>query len=173
MIKEEYSLSLFLLLPLAANENTNWDYYLERNINSLVNGYIGDVNRPYLDKHIILAFNLETLAEYKIKEIVSAENFVSYKESRINGIHIGLYSMEVSDKWNQDYLLILQNNYFNISNEAKKLIMSFWGFNSNSKLYNSLYVKAIQPIDLSKDIYPEEDIIDRNFFIEDNIILDD
>lgn len=164
MISEKYNLSLFLLLPLVTTEEKTYIDYIGDELDSLENGYSNDINLPYLDNEVFLLFNPEKMRSIPIRKL-EFNGFRLEKDVRINGNFYVKYALSIDSAYLNEKELIMDNKYFELSNEIKSKIMKFWDANANTRLYNALYVKAIEPIDIKSEITKEEDYLEQRYIL--------
>ena len=164
MISEKYNLSLFLLLPLVTTEDKTYIDYIGDELDSLENGYSSDINLPYLDNEVFLLFNPNKMKSIPVRKL-EFNGFRLEKDVRINGNFYIKYALSIDNAYLNEKELIMDNKYFELSNEIKSKIMKFWNANANTKLYDALYVKAIEPIDIKNEITKEEDYLEQRYIL--------
>ena len=65
------------------------------------------------------------------------------------------YVFEIPESFKTEYEKILENNYFELKIETKLKIMKFWNIPPSNWLFDLLFVKEIEPIDVSNEKIPE------------------
>ena len=162
MIEGKYNLSLYLLLPLTSTRIYKYTDYLSNDIEALSNGYANDINAPQYDNHMFILLDPRYITEYRSKGLSGADSFVYMKEIKIADEFFMKYTLAIDDAYLENADMIRKNNYFNLSREVKDKIMNFWNADSTSNLYNALYVKAIEPIDIANEKVAEETHFERS-----------
>lgn len=161
IINENYNMSLFLLLPLVAEEGRKADYYIKKYLESLVDGYSQDINKPWLDCHISIVFDYELMDEVDIVELSANGNFATKTSYLIHDKYVCSYALKIPDEHYDEYAYILRQDYSKVSTDTKNAILSFWGMSYGSKVFNELFTEKETYIDITKEILPEENYIER------------
>lgn len=154
------------MFPMVASDNENWQSYFKNYEKSLVNGYSGDINRPWLDKHIIVKFDSDKLTTLNVDELARNENFYKTNTCMINKKYYDLYAMMIPDEYLEEYELIKDGDYFNITAKLKHKIIRFWDIDINSEFAMSFFVKHkndIVPKNIKEEIVEEETYINKYF----------
>jgi len=157
-IKEEYNLSLFLLLPLVSIEDKRAEDYLEGYSKALVNAFHYDINKPYLDNHIHIVFDTLLFREREVATIKDKSELEKISSYQLSGIYVKSYALRIAEEYSSSLELILKNKAFNLAPEIKVKILKFWDMPVNSILFDTLYVNP--KMDISKEILPEEDYLE-------------
>lgn len=106
--------------------------------NEFVNAYIADFDKPNYDNKVILVFN-------KKQKQLPDFNMVDKYTKKVKDDEIFAYVYEMSDDLNENYTLWLLGKYSQFTDEAKKIIMTFWQADETTLLYGVLY-KDGEPI---------------------------
>lgn len=164
MIKEEdYNLSLLLLMPLVADEGLTYEHYINKNnIDALIDGYFSDINKPWLDRHLLIAFDCELMDTSEIKEMLKCSNYDAKSSYLIDDKYIRSYALKVPEWFEDEYELIAQNKYTQLSFETKQMILLFWQLTNNSLLYKILFGIHSETVDVQSEMIKEESSFEAN-----------
>lgn len=137
---------------------------------SFVNAYVGDINRPFLDNHIIVLF------KYNIKVFNNID-----KEIKENPYFCCKYDVFINNEFYLEYVFIIPpeykyviksiiNGYFHSIDENHKLhIMSFWN-NKDLSYLKDLLKKPKDLLDV-KSLYERNEIVTEEDCTEENTFL--
>jgi len=144
IFKEKTNLSLIYLLPLVAETDDKWyafknEYIPQSNINTLINGYRADINKPWLDKHVFLMFESAADKNFDIEILRSKRNFHSMYNYRLNKKFYNIVVFTVPKEYKEVYDNIIEDQTGLIPIEVKKRILSFWLYNERINVYKMLY----------------------------------
>ena len=161
----ELNLSILTLLPLAIEGNTTYKELLNGNLNALVNGYSGDINRPWLDDHVILVFDPEKMNTYRVNNLERLKNNTISKSILIENVPLLIHAIKILDEYHKDSILIRSNRFSELRTSIKIRILSFWRQNENSDLYKVLFSRDYSNNSISEEIIPEESFVSQKYVI--------
>lgn len=114
------------LLALVDNELTREDISEK---NGFIGLYIGDINRPYLDKHIFLMYsadNVQAGAVDVLKRLQTYKNYYNRYFIKIKGKPYVLYAFI---KMNKDIEKVIQGKILtSLDLDSLKRVFKFWDF---------------------------------------------
>ena len=117
--------------------------------------YSEDINRPYLDNHIFLMYDMSTTKEafetnIKLK---SMKNLYNVYNIKINNNSYTLYAFTITSKSIKN----IKRNAFSFSDKEKMRIFAFWNFTDiNAFMLNPM---SLLRICFVSKVVPEEDYI--------------
>ncbi len=156
-----------MLLPLAVDSGNTYQTVFKHDVEAVSNGYAYDINRPWLNSHIIVTVEQDKKNRYEVSNLKKMKSFQSKFSISVNGIHYDEYVLEIQEQFKEDRELILKSCFSNISSEAKLRISSFWFMDSNSKLFRAIFSSDKPIVDISKEVLEEEDVIERGFLVSE------
>lgn len=157
MIKENFNLSLYLLFPMIAKNGERWNSYFHRTLDSLINGYIGDINKPWLDNNIILVFDYAKIPSEHIDEFITNENFMSKYTFNMDKKRYIAFNFKIPNEFSRQLELIKELHYTSLDHATKIKLLSFWKLDHTSNLYNTLFVEPIEDYDINLEVIKEQD----------------
>ena len=122
---------------------------------ALYNGFISDINNPKLDNNFFLLFESEKINTYRYKNIIESDWYNFANQINLNNEFYEKYVFEIPESFKTEYEKILENNYFELKIETKLKIMKFWNIPPSNWLFDLLFVKEIEPIDVGNEKIPE------------------
>lgn len=131
-----------------------FDKFIEDN-DALYNGFISDINNPKLDNNFFLLFESEKINAYRYKNIIESDWYNFANQINLNNEFYEKYVFEIPELFKTEYEKILENNYFELKIETKLKIMKFWNIPPSNWLFDLLFVKEIEPIDVGNEKIPE------------------
>ena len=132
----------------------NFDKFIEDK-DALYNGFISDINNPKLDNNFFLLFESEKINTYRYKNIIESDWYNFANQINLNNEFYEKYVLEIPESFKTEYEKILENNYFELKIETKLKIMKFWNIPPSNWLFDLLFVKEIEPIDVGNEKIPE------------------
>ena len=134
-----------------------WDLVLKfiEEKTALYNGFISDINNPKLDNNFFLLFESEKINTYRYKNIIESDWYNFANQINLNNEFYEKYVFEIPESFKIEYEKILENNYFELKIETKLKIMKFWNIPPSNWLFDLLFVKEIEPIDVGNEKIPE------------------
>ena len=146
------SIAYKLIIPLLDENLTIQDISPEA---GFIDIYSEDINRPYLDNHIFLLYDMSNTKEafeanLKMK---SMKNLYGVYKVKINNVDYTLYAFTITSKTIKN----IKCNAFVLSDKEKMRIFAFWNFTDfdiNAFMLNPLSVLRICFV---SSIVPEED----------------
>ena len=132
----------------------NFDKFIEDK-DALYNGFISDINNPKLDNNFFLLFESEKINTYRYKNIIESDWYNFANQINLNNEFYEKYVFEIPESFKTEYEKILENNYFELKIETKLKIMKFWNIPPSNWLFDLLFVKEIEPIDVGNEKIPE------------------
>lgn len=142
-----------LIIPLLDENITLDDISPEA---GFVNIYSEDINRPYLDNHIFLLYDLTnttTKAYVRNQKLRSSKSLYDVYNINISGNEFILYAFTITSTTIKN----IKRNAFIFSDKEKMRIFSFWNFTDsdiNAFLLDPLYFMSIGFV---SSVVPEED----------------
>jgi hypothetical protein len=116
MTKEKsYNLSTTFILPMLSRP---WVWYG----NKLINFYLGDVNRPEYDRHILVLFEYSDDDDF-IKLEQNLRNHPQYIEDYDPNSETVMFVFSIPDEFNDDYNLFKKGKYSHFSTKLKHAIL--------------------------------------------------
>lgn len=158
--RDDYNMSLLLLLPLVSIEFTKAEQLLEGYDKAFINGFSSDINKPFIDKHVHLVFDNSMYKEKDVETLISLEQLEYIASYRMSGVFVKSYALRLDDGYSLSIKKILEGNCSDLSSDIKHKIITFWNAPADSALFNALYGKGCE-LDPNKDVLPEEDYIDK------------
>ena len=122
---------------------------------ALYNGFISDINNPKLDNNFFLLFESEKINTYRYKNIIESDWYNFANQINLNNEFYEKYVFEIPESFKTEYEKILEINYFELKIETKLKIMKFWNIPPSNWLFDLLFVKEIEPIDVGNEKIPE------------------
>lgn len=162
---EKFNLSLITLLPLVTEAPSNYKTLLGKYTKALVNGYSGDINRPWLDNHVILIFDPELMDTYRVNTLEELPTKRLSKLIRIDGQPVIIYALEIHPKYSTDLKLILANRFPELKASTKIRMLSFWQQDESSSLCKLLFSKNYNQNSISEELLQEETYISQEYVI--------
>ncbi len=142
IVNRELNSSLYLLLPLAVDENQTAETIIGKYSNALIDGFSMDINKPWIDNAVHIAFDREKYRDKSISQIEKQERFNRRSLYRIENKFYEVYSIELNDDYKFQIELILKGKSFLIDEETKAKIMEFWDAPAKSKVFRILYKES-------------------------------
>lgn len=128
-LEEKKNRSLTYILPLILKD-------IPINKDGIINTYIYNINELDLNKHLIDGLFIECSYKYispnDFKYNTRCKYIRDINESKF------LTYLQIPIEYLKDIQQILDSKYSKISDNGKKLILSFWNFGSNNKVYHVL-----------------------------------
>ena len=140
-------------MPFITDYDT-FDKFIEEK-EALYNGFISDINNPKLDNNFFLLFESEKINTYRYKNIIESDWYNFANQINLNNEFYEKYVFEIPESFKTEYEKILENNYFELKIETKLKIMKFWNIPPSNWLFDLLFVKEIEPIDVGSEKIPE------------------
>lgn len=140
-------------MPFITDYET-FDTFIEEKT-ALYNGFISDINNPKLDNNFFLLFESEKINAYRYKNIIESDWYNFANQINLNNEFYEKYVFEIPESFKTEYEKILENNYFELKIETKLKIMKFWNIPPSNWLFDLLFVKEIEPIDVGNEKIPE------------------
>ena len=140
-------------MPFITDYNTLNEFIEEKE--ALYNGFISDTNNPKLDNNFFLLFESEKINTYRYKNIIESDWYSFANQINLNNEFYEKYVFEIPESFKTEYEKILENNYFELKIETKLKIMKFWNIPPSNWLFDLLFVKEIEPIDVGNEKIPE------------------
>ena len=140
-------------MPFITDHET-FDKFIEDK-DALYNGFISDINNPKLDNNFFLLFESEKINTYRYKNIIESDWYNFANQINLNNEFYEKYVFEIPESFKTEYEKILENNYFELKIETKLKIMKFWNIPPSNWLFDLLFVKEIEPIDVCNEKIPE------------------
>lgn len=140
-------------MPFITDYET-FDTFIEEKT-ALYNGFISDINNPKLDNNFFLLFESEKINTYRYKNIIESDWYNFANQINLNNEFYEKYVFEIPESFKTEYEKILENNYFELKIETKLKIMKFWNIPPSNWLFDLLFVKEIEPIDVGNEKIPE------------------
>ena len=173
IFKEKYTLSITYLLPLVAKANQEWfmgrqKYIPLSMIKTFVNGYSGDINKPWLDNHLFLLFESEYDKDFNPSTLRERSTFHSSYGYRIDKKFYTVFVFNLPKEYNDIYKDIKESKFDLIPRGLKKSIIEFWLYNQRYALIEMMYPDKNPKRGtnaLSKEIIKEHD--DLNVLFQD------
>jgi hypothetical protein len=163
---EKFNLSFILMFPMIAESDEKWSDYFGNHMDALVNGYSGDINKPWLDKHVFVKFDTSKLEVLNIGKLLKNENFERNDTVLIDDGYYDIYAMRIPEQYLAEYYIIKSNDFYNISSELKHKIMRFWEVDISSSIGSALFYKHKHDAmdrKIDKEMVDEEIYIDETF----------
>lgn len=157
IINENHNMSLFLLLPLIAEEGRDAEYYISQHKNALIDGYAFDVNKPWLDCHISVVFDCELMNKVEVYELANNANFVCKTSYCIGDKYVYSYSLSIPATMRAEYELLMNQNYSKVSHDTTAMILAFWRPEFDSKITKELLNLNKSSLKMCEEILPEEE----------------
>lgn len=159
-MENEYNLSFLLLCPLLFEKNDVG--FFENSKQWIENGYIGDINKPWLDNHFMISVSIENSPEYKISKFQNHKDFTGRYTYLIHGEWLDIYSFEIPDSIKRDYENIVNGRLNSISVTNKSIILNYWKSKELSSLVEKIITKEEFASGISEEIVPERQFTSRN-----------
>ena len=159
------NLSLLTLLPLTFTEHTTFTKLFKGNTDALINGFSGDINRPWLDNHVIVLFDPEMMDTYRVNGLKDLKNHTMSKIVRIDKTPLLMHAIKIHEEFDKDAVLIRANRFSELRSSLKIRILSFWKQNEESDLYKVLFSKNYSDNSIAKELMPEEDYASQAYVI--------
>ena len=167
MKEKSFNMSLYMIFPLLTDAKKDAYYYFKGEIDSLLNGYSNWIERPQLDRNLIVSFDSEKMNCYKIKNLTSLDSFKGIKDVRQNKLYRTLYMFDIPEDMHEYYSMIKSGNYFELPMWLKVKILTFWRLGFDSALYDELFVRSISPIDINAEDFGEIDNVSFQYIEEE------
>lgn len=150
IFREKINPSLLFLLPLIADNNRDWSYYLGPdgmdNDSYFINAYSSDINSPFLDNHVLLMFDSKQLVYSNTVNLERARRYRNKYSMRIDGKFYTILSFEIDEEDIRDKNMVLAGDYSHATADYKARVLSFWPIAPDSDIFKELY--------LSEKIFP-------------------
>lgn len=159
------NLSLLALLPLALESPTTYTKLLGESLSALMNGFSGDINRPWLDKHVIVVFDPEKMDTYRVNGLIKLKNHTMSKIVNIDKTPLLMHALKIDDEYQKDADLIRFNRFSELRTSVKIRILSFWKQNEDSDLYKVLFSRNYSGNSIAKELLPEESCASQAYVI--------
>lgn len=156
---------MLLLLPLAFESKIDNIRAFGRDASALINGYAGDINRPWLDKHVIVVFDPERLDSTSINSFKNNAEVSLSRNIRIDKVNVHIEALKIKEKYESELKLIMLGRYIDLKIETKVKILSFWHQGDESDLFRILFSKNYSQNKLAAELLPEEDFIPQDYII--------
>lgn len=140
-------------MPFITDYNTFNEFIEEKE--ALYNGFMSDTNNPKLDNNFFLLFESEKINTYRYKNIIESDWYRFANQINLNNEFYEKYVFEIPETFKPEYEKILENNYFELKIETKLKIMKFWNIPASSWLFDLLFVKEIEPVNIADEKIPE------------------
>ena len=140
-------------MPFITDYNTFNEFIEEKE--ALYNGFISDTNNPKLDNNFFLLFGSEKINTYRYKNIIESDWYRFANQINLNNEFYEKYVFEIPETFKPEYGKILENNYFELKIETKLKIMKFWNIPASNWLFDLLFVKEIEPVNIADEKIPE------------------
>lgn len=140
-------------MPFITDYNTFNQFIEEKE--ALHNGFISDTNNPKLDNNFFLLFESEKINTYRYKNIIESDWYRFANQINLNNEFYEKYVFEIPETFKPEYEKILENNYFELKIETKLKIMKFWNIPASNWLFDLLFVKEIEPVNIADEKIPE------------------
>lgn len=140
-------------MPFITDYNTFNEFIEEKE--ALYNGFISDTNNPKLDNNFFLLFESEKINTYRYKNIIESDWYRFANQINLNNEFYEKYVFEIPETFKPEYEKILENNYFELKIETKLKIMKFWNIPASNWLFDLLFVKEIEPVNIADEKIPE------------------
>lgn len=140
-------------MPFITDYNTFNEFIEEKE--ALYNGFISDTNNPKLDNNFFLLFESEKINTYRYKNIIESDWYRFTNQINLNNEFYEKYVFEIPETFKPEYEKILENNYFELKIETKLKIMKFWNIPASNWLFDLLFVKEIEPVNIADEKIPE------------------
>lgn len=140
-------------MPFITDYNTFNEFIEEKE--ALYNGFISDTNNPKLDNNFFLLFESEKINTYRYKNIIESDWYRFANQINLNNEFYEKYVFEIPETFKPEYEKILENNYFELKIETKLKIMKFWNIQASNWLFDFLFVKEIEPVNIADEKIPE------------------
>ena len=140
-------------MPFITDYNTFNEFIEEKE--ALYNGFISDTNNPKLDNNFFLLFESEKINTYRYKNIIESDWYRFANQINLNNEFYEKYVFEIPGTFKPEYEKILENNYFELKIETKLKIMKFWNIPASNWLFDLLFVKEIEPVNIADEKIPE------------------
>lgn len=140
-------------MPFITDYNTFNEFIEEKE--ALYNGFISDTNNPKLDNNFFLLFESEKINTYRYKNIIESDWYRFANQINLNNEFYEKYVFEIPETFKPEYEKILENNYFELKIETKLKIMKFWNIPASNWLFDFLFVKEIEPVNIADEKIPE------------------
>lgn len=141
-----------LILPL--NETTIDPKYLTPDY-GFVNAYTDDINRPYLDKHIFLLFELNLDTTKKIERACELiKNNIIPTTKKINGKMYSCYTIQITE---YEALLYKKRGYPNFSDRCLIKMANFWK-GAEEDVNNYVFNRSVGICNYTSNSISEEDL---------------
>lgn len=127
-----------------------------------INAYVSDINRPYLDNHIFVLFEYDTVIYNSIDKCMKDNKyFYDNKLISINNVLYSEYIFVIPNEY-KSVVHTIKDGYYNIiTSDSKEKIISFWKDKSLSYLKHLLEVKncllEYESLEEKNEIVGEED----------------
>lgn len=121
--------------------------------------YIGDINRPFLDNHIFLLYEIGEHLEGAVdvhRKLKQCKNLYNRYSLKINGKYYYSYCFTISNK--EIRQIINKKILFNFNDKTHLKIYKFWSFDDDDINYYTLHQNdLLQYKEPNFKIIPEED----------------
>lgn len=159
------NLSLLTLLPLSIESPSTYTKLLGKSLDALVNGFSGDINRPWLDNHAIVVFDPEKMNTYRVDSLLESKNHTMSKIINIDGRPLLIHALKIDEEYRKDSILIRSNRFSELRTSVKIRILSFWKQNESSDLYKVLFSKNYSSNSVAEELLPEEYCASQSYVI--------
>jgi hypothetical protein len=167
ILDKKLNMSLLCVLPLIAKSNEKYTSYIEPGFEndevvSFEDAYSSDINRPWLDEHLLMVYNTENQTPYSImKTLENNENFIQEYVYRFDGKFYTIYAYKIPFEFEREYKLISDGKYSRLSRDTKIRILTFWSAMADSILFSILFPPSGKDIasSIKDDVLLEKDYI--------------
>ena len=163
------TLSLLTLLPLSNDTDIKLKACIDSDL--FINGYNSDENKPWLDSHIFLVFDLSgRLIDIEL-ELLRHKDYITSYSYRFNNKFYQIYVLSISYDKVEDRNLIRQGRISELSNKSKSDIQDFWKLRPSTTLFSALFLQNVKELfeAPTTDVIGESDLIET---LDDQLILD-
>ena len=129
------------ILPMITTGNMKDIFFMNK---YLIGCYIGDVNMPKFQDKIMLVYNFSMNMDFITFEKKLSKNpyFLNDMDYDYEAENIVIYVFNVPKEHLEDYQLVLEGKYSELSNDLKLKILKFWGDEQERSLLHSVLFKG-------------------------------
>jgi hypothetical protein len=126
------------ILPMISTTDMKNKFFINK---YFIGCYIGDTNNNRFQDKIMIAYKFEPSIPFiEFEKELSKNPYIRYgEEYDYDEKNVVMYVFNVPKEHMEDYYLILDGKYSEISNILKLKILKFWGENEISLLYSILF----------------------------------
>lgn len=139
------TLTTTFLLPSVVSPVLYFKLQKVVNSDSFINCYLGDIDKPEYDDHILIVFN----NNMKMTELKVLESFSNYKAIYTLDDYIVVVFEPLTT--GDDYNAVLKGNYTKLSDTMKSKILKFWELTKDSAIGNLLHKNQVTEEDVKTD----------------------